>query len=393
MELVRQNTSVLPVLRSRDMALEDIEASLGRARPTCTIYARPHGEHVLQIYAGLYALHAAGRIRVRQRFAPEALRKRLAGSAIDCNMFRADLHGLLVDVEGAGLVFFDVLDGASCRPEILEQVSVYAKRAFRSSLHASAQGKLVPLGLNYSVYPDRTSALELEKTFRQLELSRSGAKRLVMALARLVPGIGRALSLPTVGTLSAPPAGESAPSAIFMARTWDPEEVPPLPCDAVREMNDLRAACIRLLRNRFGERFFGGFERSAYALKHYPDCVVDTRVSTRRRHYLRRVRAYSICVATTGLWDSIGWKFAEYVALGKAIVCEPMKFELPGPIAAGRNFLEFTTPEACAARVAGLLEGREARSRMMANNARYFAEFGAPHAVVGRVLHAALQRA
>jgi hypothetical protein len=216
---------------------------------------------------------------------------------------------------------------------------------------------------------------------------------MVMALARLVPGIARALSLPTTGTLSGDPVHEATPQAIFLARTWDPKEVSAMPLEAVKQMNEIRAGCIRLLRERFGERFFGGFDRSAHALEHYPDCVVDAGVSTRRRHYLRRLRDYSVCVATNGLWDSIGWKFGEYVALGKAIVCEPMKFDLPGPMAAGRNFLEFDTPEACAERVAGLLEGREARERMMANNARYFAEYGAPDAVVARVLYTALQRA
>jgi glycosyltransferase involved in cell wall biosynthesis len=178
---------------------------------------------------------------------------------------------------------------------------------------------------------------------------------------------------------------------VFLARTWDPAELPDMVRGYVDELNDTRAACIRLLRKRFGERFFGGLARSAHALARYPDCVVDADISTRRRDYLARLRGYSICVATTGLWDSIGWKFAEYLAFGKAIVCEPMKFELPGPMAAGRNFLEFTTPEGCASAVGELLENSAARERMMADNAAYFAEFGAPDAVVARALHAALR--
>jgi hypothetical protein len=167
--------------------------------------------------------------------------------------------------------------------------------------------------------------------------------------------------------------------------------LPGLSPEVVEGLNDTRAGCIRLLRKRFGERFLGGLARSANALKRYPDCVVDEGISTRRRDYLARLRGYSICVATTGLCDSIGWKFAEYLAFGKAIVCEPMKFELPGPMAAGRNFLEFTTPEGCASAVGELLEDSAARERMMADNAAYFAEFGAPDAVVARALHAALK--
>jgi glycosyltransferase involved in cell wall biosynthesis len=359
-----------------DPALSDVKAFLARRVPRCTIYVCPHFEHVLQIYAGLYALHAEGCIAVRQRFAPA--------------LPVSPPHGLFVEVEGAGLVYFDVHDGANFQPEVLERVALYAKRAYRASMHRAAGERLVPLGLNYSIYTERAGFLELAKALRRLRLTRTATKRFGITLARLVPGMGGALGLPTVGALSRPAlAGEPA-RAIFVARPWDPKEVPPLPEAAVREMNDMRAACIRLLRARLGERFFGGFERSAYALEHYPDCVVDAGISTHRRDYLRRLRGYSVCVATNGLWDSIGWKFAEYLALGKAIVCEPMKFEVPGPLAPGRNFLVFRTPEDCAARVAGLLEAREARERMMANNAAYFREFAAPEAVVGRVLYAAL---
>ena len=356
--------------------LGEVVRFLGQRAPRCTIHVGTHSQHVQQIYAGLYMLHAQGCIRVRQRFGEQPL--------------GAHAHGLLADVEGAGWVYFDVHDGANYLPGVLERTVLYAKRAYRGGVHRAAGSRLVPLGLNYAVYADRAGGLELARALRQLEPSRESAKRLAAALIRLVPGAGRALGLPTVGALCDAPLEREPARAIFLARTWDPEEVPPLPEAAVREMNDLRAGCIRLLRARLGARFLGGFERSAYALAHYPDCVVAEGMSTRRRDYLRRVREYAVCVATNGLWDSIGWKFAEYMALGKAIVCEPMKFEVPGGLAPGRNFLEFSTPQDCAARVAGLLECREARRRMNEANAAYFREFASPDAVVGRILYRAL---
>jgi hypothetical protein len=374
-----------------DPPLAEVEAFLARAKPSCTLYVYPHSEHVSQIYAGFYALRESGSVTVRQAFDPAELRRRLAGTAIDCKSFDDSLHGLLVGIDGAGLVFFDVRDSGTYRREILDEVAVYAKRSFHCGAPGPNARRAVALGVNYPVYLDRATGPELVKALRQLDKSRSSVKRFCYSLARLVPSLGRALDLPVVGSLAALPDRPVPPRAIFLARTWDPAEVPGLPCRDVDELNDMRAACIRLLRKRFGGRFFGGLARSAHALARYPDCVVDADTSTRRRDYLQRLRGYSICVATTGLLDSIGWKFAEYLAFGKAIVCEPMKFELPGPIAAGRNFLEFTTPEACAARVGELLEDGAARERMMADNAAYFAEFGAPGAVVARVLYAALK--
>lgn len=371
--------------------LAEVLAYLARARPSCTLYVYPHSEHVSQIYAGFYALREAGSVSVRQAFDPAEVRRRLAGTAIDCKSFNESLHGLLVGIDGAGLVFFDVRDGGGCRREILDEVVIYAKRSFHRGVPGPNAHRLLPLGVNYPVYLDRATGLELVKALRQLDNSKRSVRRFCYSLARLVPSLGRALDLPVVGALAAPLERAAPPRAIFLARAWDPAELPELAPRDVRELNDTRAACIRLLRRHFGERFFGGLARSAYALARYPDCVVDAGTSTRRRDYLARLRGYSICVATSGLAQSIGWKFAEYLAFGKAIVCEPMKFELPGPIAAGRNFLEFTTPEGCAARVGELLEDREARERMMADNAAYFAEFGAPDAVVARVLYAALK--
>lgn len=380
-----------PAEINADPPLAEVEAFLARKKPSCTLYVYPHSEHVSQIYAGFYALRESGGVTVRQAYDPAELRRRLAGTAIDCRSFDESLHGLLVGIDGAGLAFFDVRDAGAYRREILDEVAVYAKRSFHRGAPGPNAHRAIPLGVNYPVYLDRATALELVKSLRQLDRSKCAVRRFCYSLARLVPSLGRALDLPIVGSL-APPLDRAVPArAIFLARTWNPVELPGLSPPEVEALNDTRAACIRLLRKRFGERFFGGLARSAYTLARYPDCVVDADVSTRRRDYLARLRGYSVCVATTGLWDSIGWKFAEYLAFGKAIVCEPMKYELPGPIAAGRNFLEFTTPEGCAARVGELLEDAVARERMMAENVAYFAEFGAPDAVVARALYATLK--
>ena len=387
----RRAAEAIRLVVPKDLPLSDVKASLARSRPVCTVYAPVHSEHVLQIYAGLYALHEAGQIRVRQRFAAADLRRRLAGTGVDYTTFDASLHGLLVDLEGAGLVFFDVRDGGNYRADIIDAVLVYAKRAFLPSPNPEHRKKLLPLGLNYSVYHDRTTALELVKSIRHCHLPPQGAKRLAISLLRIFPSIARSLRVPTVDALTAPAEPERSARAIFAARTWVPTEVPPLPPQAVVKMNDFRADCIRELRGRLGARVVAGFAHSEHAREHYPDCLLDAEFSSRRRDYLRNLRAYSVCVSTAGLWDSTGWKFAEYVALGRAIVSEPIRFRLPGPMAAGENYLEFTTAQQCASRVIGLLEDEDARSSMMQRNARYFAQYGTPGAVVARALHAALK--
>lgn len=377
-----------------DTPFRQVQERLSRRRPLCTIYASSYCEHLLQIYAGLYALQEAGAILVRQRFGAEALRRRLGGMA-DAKLLSPEAGALVVDIEGAGLVLFDVRDDAAGWMALAERLVLYAKRSFRSGAYGAdghgTTAKFVPLGLNYAVSLERAGVQELLRCIAQVDRSSLSRKRLLVALARTIPGVGRALGIPTVGAVAAPPDPGMPPRAIFLARTWqeaevrNPEEVGPL--------NEMRAGCIRALRTRFGERFLGGFAPSAHARAAYPDCVADAGVSTRRSHYLKRLRSFPVCVATRGLADSIGWKFAEYVALSKAIVTEPLRFEPPGPIAAGENYLEFDSPEACVQRVGELMEDGGARLRMMESNRRYHAEYGTPQAIAGRVLDAALERA
>src|ERR1700682_4038224 len=79
-------------------ALARVEAALASSRPACTIYAYSYSEHVLQIYAGLYALHQAGLIRVRQRFAAQDLQRRLSPALLDKPFASRSLNGVFVDV-------------------------------------------------------------------------------------------------------------------------------------------------------------------------------------------------------------------------------------------------------------------------------------------------------
>ena len=362
---------------------------LRSARPTCIVYACSHTKHTLQVYAGLYALHQAGHIRIRQRLSPQDLRRRLGSLPREDDVFRRKANVLFVDVDGR-LACFDLRDGADYYRQVVDQVALYAKRSFRRSRYAASPDKFVPLGLNYAVFLDRATPLELAKAARQFDMSLERCKELAMTLARLAPPLANRLGVPTVSALSRPPQSQLEPAALFLARTWPPEEGPR--GQAFRELNDFRARCIRALRAKLGARFLGGFSRTPHARTHYPDCLADERISTVRGDYLRLLKSYPVCVATTGLHESIGWKFGEYVALSRAIASEPLRFELPGPIAAGDNYLEFNSPEACVDAVQRLLDDEPLRRGMMERNWAYYLEYGAPQAMVGRVLLATLLR-
>jgi hypothetical protein len=98
------------------------------------------------------------------------------------------------------------------------------------------------------------------------------------------------------------------------------------------------------------------------------------------------MRSHAICVATTGLHGSIGWKLAEYVAFSKAIITEKLVYTVPGDFGPGRNYIEFASPEDCAAAAMRLVEDRGLRERLMLNNVAYYRAYLRPDALVGNAM-------
>ena len=152
------------------------------------------------------------------------------------------------------------------------------------------------------------------------------------------------------------------------------------------QISEMRASCISSLRREFGGRVLAGFAHSEFAKRHFPGLLVpDPRISDKRQ-FLRAVQASDVCVTTTGVHESIGWKLAEYVALGKAIVTEPITQQLPGTFAAGVNYLDFTSAEECVAMADALLSNPDRRRAMGQRNRAYYERFLWPDQLVLRTL-------
>lgn len=146
----------------------------------------------------------------------------------------------------------------------------------------------------------------------------------------------------------------------------------------------MRARCIALLRKELGPRFLGGFVPDRFARERYGK-LLATEGLTAREQYFEALRRFPICIATTGLHGTIGWKLAEYVAFSRAILCEPLPCQLPGGFAAGTHYLPFTRPEECVAQAQRLIANRDLRAGMMASNAEYYRAHVRPDSLV---LHA-----
>lgn len=341
----------------------------------CHVTVAGNSPHVHQVVAGFTLLGARRELEVTFDVVPADAAP--LGSA----------HLLLAEVDGRR-VGYDMLDGYNLPAERLEgavaSVDLYFKRSFDQARNAALthRDRMHPFGLNYQV---RTRA----EVFRRM----AALDPLHVHVGRLgKSALGRsALLLPK--SFEGAPIAREDPRVIFMSRVYDPsgeprEEAIGEEVAAEREqLNAMRVACVRALREAFGSRFVGGLVPTRFARARYGDCVLPERAVSRRR-FLRALHAADVAVATTGLHGSVQWKLSEYLAAGKAVVSEPLRYEVPS-LSSPENYLTFRTPEECVRQTEALLGHPDRRLAMMAANRDYYDAFVRPDSAVARTLRIA----
>ena len=343
----------------------------------CELSVLSDASHLQQIYTGFSLLSRRGYITLRQNFLSDDSRHLEPSSRLAAN--------LIVTINGKTRVCYDNHDSNLIDQNILSSVDLYFKRSYdknfiETELLQTDKHKIFPLGLNYNVE---------SAGFDRFKVQRArfyhGRERLKMILK----GIGVDTVIPQktaierLSMLEGFPDFLAEPKVLFMARTWDPDKVPvKTHADVIHEINMSRATCIRILRKEYGRIFFGGLARDEFSLKYFPDCILPDDKLSNKRNYLKTLRDFPICIATMGLWGSNGWKLGEYVSFSKAILTEPLRFQVPGGFQNGKNYLEFRTAEELLNAVQRLIDDKHLRTSMMINNYRYYQGFLRPDALI-----------
>lgn len=270
--------------------------------------------------------------------------------------------------------------------ELLTSFDYCFKRSFDEKRNRKLkQGEnVLPLGLNYMA--------TVKGNVAHYPMPHDPLKEKVKKLIRLLPMSSHYNGHYHYETFEAQPFQDVNPKILFMARLWDVDgdfegQLSEEKKEERAYINEFRATCIRLCREAFGPQFFGGVTPSAFADSYYSDLVVEKKV-TERHHYLNKMKESSICIATMGLHQSIGWKFAEYIAASRAIVTEDSAYQLPGNIREGQNYLVFKTPEACVEQINDLMRNDQKRYQMMKANHDYYQNFVRPDVLVWNSLKA-----
>ncbi|MBV8389285.1 MAG: hypothetical protein JO080_05750 [Mucilaginibacter sp.] len=356
----------------------------------CKIYIYSTSEHISQLCTGFQLLESQKKIELSYNFNAYSRNGKTPLQTVR----PYDLQGMFVVVNNTITIFYDTTDGERLLTEALEVSDFYFKRSYRpQAIPDQYKDVVFPLGLNYEVYTGMFDKLEFSRFFANSRNFKS-PKELLKSVLR---NIGLKYN-PTINNMHRAPQRAHKPKVLFMARTWNPDnytggypaenwEVWKSLCNNI---NKTRATVIRTLRKELGYQFYGGFSQNQYTADNYRDLLLSDEGASAKKRYINRLSEYPICIATTGLYNSIGWKFGEYVAFSKAIVSEKLNHHVPGDFERGKNYSEFSTAEECVEEAFILFEDNAAREQMMENNYQYYNQYLAPDKMVWRTLEKAI---
>jgi hypothetical protein len=337
-------------------------------RLKCKIYCHSVSVHTKQIYTGFFMLYKMGIVDLAQVIVKEKI---MDGTKKQDLRDAKHAHIRVTLNDGINL-HYDTHDSQEIDEAYLYEADYYFKRSYSSEQLqdiGDQRRKIHPLGLNYLLYP---TSLDWFGVQREVVLSK-GIKKL--EAARYLYFLNRFIFTPDIHHMWSAPNYYMPPKILFMVRTWNPDDNPgrlKVRVEERMEINEMRAQCIKILRKEFGENFYGGFNHTEFAKKNYKEYLMPENKLSSKKNYINLLKSYPICVATTGLYGSIGYKFAEYVAFSKAILSEKLNNEVPGNLMKDKNYLEFNSPEECVQYTEKLFSDKELRSFIMNNNAKYY---------------------
>jgi len=268
------------------------------------------------------------------------------------------------------ILYYDTLDGLNWIHGSTEEnllyfqnnfnCDYYFKRSFNKDIvkYAPKMCKVFPLGLNYNIEPKYSinpiSIVTVKKHLKEL-IRESSHKSLFYS-----------------SDFEFPPIPNKKTKIFFLTRLWDPDKVSLSSSKKERkEMNQFRINCIKRCRKEFGELFTGGLQKNEFTVQNAKELIAPSNL-TNRINFIKTTKEHNICITTTGLHSSTGWKFGEYMAASRAIISEPLLYDAPGDFSCDKNYYEFNSEDELIEKIYKLLNNRDKMNEMMHNNFNYY---------------------
>jgi hypothetical protein len=313
--------------------------------------------HTFQLYNGLSKLQSMGLVDVKYKKTSDGNINKPIVRALVNNKFK---------------VVYDMLDGLNWISGSSEEnfewfrkefsdVDFYFKRSFSSAFAETMKDvcKVLPLGLNYPMHYDhKISIVHQLKNF--INYHNYNNSLLAAEMFEHGPVINDPIKI------------------LFQTRLWNPDDTKTISAKQDRKnLNENRIACIDACKEEFGELFTGGLTKDAFSTTMRKDlCIQNSH--TDKVAYLRQMKKHSICIATTGLYGSIGWKFGEYIAASRTVISEPLEYAVPGNLERDVHYLEFTDPASLIKSIRTLMNDRSKLQQMMNVNNEYYNNYVKP---------------
>ena len=353
----------------------------------CELEAHSNSPHLQQLYTGFAILQKQGLLRLSFKI----VKKQVFDN--NTSLFLRDkAHSHLSVILNKSIrVFYDMHDSFEISDQDLKKCDYYFKRSYLED-HVRTKKeyqKIRPYGLNYLVYPNFFDKHAVLRSGMNSNLN----KKIKTAL-RAFHYFDFLHFVPREKRVQEAPIKRDMPKILFMVGAWDPHD------DVYRsskkieervEINEMRAECISLMRKEFKSLFYGGFMHSNFSRKHFKDLLLPDSTVSKKKNYLNLVRNSDICISSTGLHGSIGWKFAEYIAFSKAIVCEKLKYNPDSALKKNQNYLEFQTARQCVDNVTRLVNNSDLRNKMCYNNQDYYHRYLKPDKIIFNTISTVLQ--
>ena len=354
----------------------------------CRLIVYSNEQHLQHVYTGFSLLEKSGFITLDQ----EIQNVHTFDNRKPPHLRNARLTHCKVILNDQITLFYDIHDSWEVDEEELEKCDHYFKRSYSTEklkdLGIIAK-KIHPLGLNFWSFLDQFDPYHMRRT---LKVS-VNLKTRIFYLLYSFPFFDTLSQTVRLSKMQIFPDIFEKPKIFFLVKAFDPDQISDHTPDKIKEreeINETRAKTIRLLQEEFGSDFIGGFNHSPYTIKKYEKYLIPDKTITKRDNYMKTMQSCSICIATTGLHGSIGWKVAEYAASGSAIITEKLNYEVIGNFKKDQNYLEFTSPQECLEQVKLLYTNEKLRREMMLKNILYFSKYVRPDQMVLHSLTKAL---
>ncbi|MDR1464565.1 MAG: hypothetical protein LBJ11_04615 [Oscillospiraceae bacterium] len=355
----------------------------------CRLTLADRETHSSQVLAGFRMLERRGMLRIADYRETDL---KAAGQYEHRSVVEAEIEGKRLAYDTAdgyqSIHRFDVWDAQ------LDRLDAYFKRSCRTDYHNGMKNatKIRPLGLNYHISCPRNPFDKPAKESVPATIKR----RLLHYYTAYYPECFafyehfeayRALFVCRLWDASGISAAQiqeaypyfSAAQAKAEAERWT---------ESLEGCNRNRIAVLRALQEGLGDQFFGGLEASPLAERLARDLILPTETASKAAH-MRRMREGFVCIATEGLHHSLGWKLGEAVAASKAILSEPLFYELPGEFLPAQNYIPFSTPEDCVTEAARLLSDVSRIHAMETANHTYYEKHVRPDCMIANSLREA----